>query len=153
MADTEYCWLVVEDSPEDYEVLQRALKKADLPVNLVRCADGESALTMLENFQDTPHGCNTRLPELILLDLNLPGTDGFEVLEKVHNHEDFKVIPVVILSTSSNPTDVEKCYKLGASSYISKPQDMNKYIEMAEALKTYWIEHVHLPITRKDHAI
>ncbi len=153
MADRQYCWLVVEDSPEDYEVLQRAVKKAEIPVNLVRCADGESALELLENFGNTEHGCNTLLPELILLDLNLPGTDGFDVLEKVQAHENFRVIPVVILSTSSNPTDIQKCYKLGASSYISKPPDMGKYIDMAEALKIYWIEHVHPPITRKDHAI
>lgn len=153
MTEKNFCWLVVEDSPEDYEVLLRAINKTEIPVTLARCADGESAIYTLENFENTPHACNTKLPELILLDLNLPGTDGFDVLEKIQANEKLKIVPVVILSTSSNPTDIQKCYELGASSYIPKPPDMNSYIEMAEALKAYWIEQVKPPITKKDNVI
>ncbi len=137
--------LIVEDSPEDYETTIRAFKKAGISNNIVHCEDGDNALDYL--FRRGTYTDHEKFPRpgLILLDLNLPGTDGREVLAEIKNNNDTKKIPVVVLTTSSDERDIEQCYADGANSYIHKPVDLEGFFEAMKRLKDYWFEIVLLP--------
>lgn len=137
--------LLVEDSPEDFEATRRALKKSGLKNPIYRCADGDEALDFLHRrgtFEDP--GAAPR-PGIILLDLNLPGTDGREVLTHIKQDERLKQIPVIVLTTSTDDRDVDACYRAGANSYIQKPVDMDGFIKAIERLNDFWFEVVILP--------
>jgi two-component system response regulator len=134
--------LLVEDSPEDFETTQRAFRRSGLKNPILRCADGDEALDFL--FQRGSHADAPR-PGVILLDLNLPGTDGREVLAELKASDDLKQIPVIVLTTSSDERDVQACYKAGASSYIQKPVDVEGFMKAIERLNDYWFEVVILP--------
>jgi CheY-like chemotaxis protein len=136
--------LIVEDSAEDYEATVRALRKVNPQLSLVRCVDGDDALDWL--YGRGPYG-DRQLPLLILLDLNLPGTDGREVLATLKADLQLALIPVVILTTSSNPRDVTDCYRSGANSYIIKPVNLNLFYETIACLVRFWLEISVLPVT------
>lgn len=134
--------LIVDDSDEDYETTLRGLRKAGLANPIVRCADGDDALDYL--FQRGPY-TDARRPYLILLDLNMPGTDGRDVLQQIRDDSELRKIPVVVLTTSSDPRDIERCYAAGANSYVQKPVDLSGFMEAIRRLKEYWFEVVVLP--------
>ncbi len=134
--------LLVEDSPEDFETTQRAFRKSGLKNPILRCADGDEALDFL--FHRGSH-VNAPRPGVILLDLNLPGTDGREVLSEIKGDAELKQIPVIVLTTSSDDRDVQACYQAGASSYIQKPVDVEGFMRAIERLNDYWFEVVILP--------
>jgi two-component system, response regulator len=134
--------LLVEDSPEDYESMLRAFQKAGLANPIVRCATGDEALDFLHRrgtCVDAPS------PGIILLDLNLPGTDGREVLQDIKRTEELQQIPVVVLTTSNDSRDVTECYRAGANSYIQKPVDVDGFLRAMQSLRDYWFEVVILP--------
>jgi two-component system response regulator len=134
--------LLVEDSPEDFETTQRAFRRSGLKNPIFRCADGDEALDFLfrrGRHEDAPQ------PGVILLDLNLPGTDGREVLSEIKADPELKQIPVIVLTTSSDDRDVAACYKAGANSYIQKPVDLDGFMQAIERLNDYWFEVVILP--------
>jgi CheY-like chemotaxis protein len=134
--------LLVEDSPEDFVTTERAFRKSGLKNPIIRCSDGDEALELLfrrGRFADAPR------PGVILLDLNLPGTDGREVLAEIKADPFLKQIPVIVLTTSSDDRDVAACYKAGASSYIQKPVDLEGFMRAIERLNDYWFEVVILP--------
>lgn len=137
--------LLVEDSPEEYEATVRALKKAGLANPLYRCEDGDEALDFL--FQRGAFADPTTAPRpgIILLDLNLPGTDGREVLAEVKADEDLQLIPVIVLTTSTDERDIELCYRYGANSYVKKPVDLEGFLKAIQRLRDYWFEVVILP--------
>ena len=139
--------LVVEDSDEDYEAMIRAFRKTDVTLPVRRCADGEEALDYL--MRRGPYAADGEAPRpaVVLLDLNLPGTDGREVLEQIKADEATRSTPVVVLTTSSSPRDIDGCYRRGASSYIIKPVNYEKYLGAIRALKDYWFSTVTLPNT------
>jgi CheY-like chemotaxis protein len=132
----------VEDSPEDFETTQRAFRRSGLKNPILRCADGDEALDFL--FHRGSHADAPR-PGVILLDLNLPGTDGREVLSEIKASDDLKQIPVIVLTTSADERDVQACYLAGASSYIQKPVDVEGFMKAIERLNDYWFEVVILP--------
>ncbi len=134
--------LLVEDSPEDFETTQRAFRRSGLKNPILRCADGDEALDFL--FHRGSHADAPR-PGVILLDLNLPGTDGREVLSEIKASDDLKQIPVIVLTTSADERDVQACYQAGASSYIQKPVDVEGFMRAIERLNDYWFEVVILP--------
>jgi len=134
--------LLVEDSPEDFETTQRAFRRSGLKNPILRCADGDEALDFL--FHRGSHADSPR-PGVILLDLNLPGTDGREVLSEIKANDDLKQIPVIVLTTSADERDVQACYQAGASSYIQKPVDVEGFMRAIERLNDYWFEVVILP--------
>ncbi|MFY9833129.1 MAG: response regulator [Methylocystis sp.] len=137
--------LLIEDSPEDTEAMRRAFKRAGLANPIQHCMDGDDALDfLLQRNQYAEAGKATR-PGIILLDLNLPGTDGREVLAQIKQNESLMQIPVVVLTTSSDERDIDKCYKLGANSYIMKPVDFNGFLQAIQRLSDYWFEVVILP--------
>ena len=137
--------LLVEDSPEDFEATRRALHKSGLRNPIYRCSDGDEALDFLHRRGAFADPSAAPRPGIILLDLNLPGTDGREVLADIKRDERLKQIPVIVLTTSSDDRDVEACYKSGANSYIQKPVDMDGFIKAIERLNDFWFEVVILP--------
>ena len=137
--------LIVEDSPEDYETTLRAFKKSGLANPVFRCEDGDEALDYLFRRGEYQDMEKSPRPGIILLDLNLPGTDGREVLREIKKDGSLKNIPVIILTTSTNEQDIEGCYDAGASSYLSKPVDLNGFMESIQRLTNYWFEIVILP--------
>jgi CheY-like chemotaxis protein len=137
--------LLVEDSPEDFETTERAFRKSGLRNPIYRCSDGEEALDFLFRRGEFADPETSPRPGVILLDLNLPGTDGREVLAEIKADPQLKQIPVVVLTTSSDDRDVDACYRAGASSYIQKPVDLEGFMRAMERLNDYWFEVVILP--------
>lgn len=135
--------LIVEDSPVDYEIATRALRKAEYEDAIHRCEDGDEAIDFLRGENEVVREKGN--PSLILLDLNLPGTDGREVLQHIKNDSEIAHIPVVVLTTSNNEFDIEACYENGANSYVKKPTSPDDYVAMAKVLKSFWFEWASLP--------
>jgi CheY-like chemotaxis protein len=144
LTDQSHSILLVEDSPEDCAATIRAFKRSGFDSPIVNCGDGDSALDYLYRRGDYTAE-DTARPSLILLDLNLPGTDGRAVLEQVKADRGLCDIPVVILTTSSDPHDVSASYKAGANSYVQKPVDRDRLYNMAQQLKDYWFGVTILP--------
>ncbi|MDF1759460.1 MAG: response regulator [Coxiellaceae bacterium] len=144
MLESHHEILIVEDSDIDFESTQRAFLKAGIANTLVRCPDGDDALNYLFKRNEYANK-NIKRPNVILLDLNLPGTDGRQVLEKIKADNELRKIPVIILTTSNNEKDIDFCYERGANSYVQKPVDPLKFIEAVQRLKDYWFEIVVLP--------
>ena len=137
--------LLVEDSPEDFEATQRAFRKSGLKNPLVRCEDGEQALDYLHRRGEYADPARSPRPGVILLDLNLPGTDGRQVLNEIKSDEHLRDIPVVVLTTSADERDITACYRAGANSYVQKPVDIDGFMKAIERLNGYWFEVVILP--------
>jgi CheY-like chemotaxis protein len=137
--------LVIEDSDEDFEAFCRVMKKQNIVNPIFRCTDGDESLDFL--YHTGPYSDSQKYPRpaLILLDLNLPGTDGREVLEQIKQDEKLKYIPVVIFTTSSNPKDIEICYRYCVASYMLKPIDINRLVETIQSFINYWLDIVILP--------
>ena len=137
--------LVVEDSQEDYETIQRALRAAGMMNPIRHCIDGDSALDYLFRRGPCADLRSTPLPGFILLDLNLPGTDGRDVIRELKTDATLRKIPVIVLTTSGDERDIEACYDAGANSYIKKPVSFNGFIEAVIRLKEFWFEIAVLP--------
>lgn len=131
--------LIVEDNPMDAELALRALKEKNLSNNIHIAADGEEALEFIFATGRYTDRKNTKLPKVILLDLKLPKVDGLEVLQELKKNTETQHIPVVILTSSSQESDVIKSYKLGANSYIIKPVDFDKFMQSVGDLGLYWL--------------
>jgi CheY-like chemotaxis protein len=136
--------LIVEDSDEDYAAALRVLRQLPTERDIERCVHGEDALDYLFGKGEYA-GQPPRRPAVILLDLNLPGTDGREVLQEVKQDPVLKTIPVVVLSTSSNPVDIETSYQHGANSYIVKPVNFTVFAHTMKIFDDYWLQVVTLP--------
>ncbi len=137
--------LVVEDCDEDFETLGRVIKKNKLNSPVIRCYDGDEALDLLYHRHPYTDQTDADRPSLILLDLNLPGTDGRAVLEQIKGDERLKTIPVIILTSSASPSDIQECYRSGANSYLLKHQHMEKFNAAIQQLNDYWFKTVVLP--------
>ena len=136
--------LVVEDSDEDFAALVRMISKANIPNPVYRCEDGEEALDFL--YQEGEYSdSDAPRPSLIVLDLNLPGIDGREVLTILKGDRDLQMIPIVVFSTSSNPKDIDACYCQGVSGYIVKPMDTKLLNQLVQTFLEYWFHAVELP--------
>ncbi len=137
--------LIIEDSDEDYAALERIIAKAKVSHPIYRCEDGEEALDFLYREGEYTDETLAPRPSLILLDLNLPGTDGREVLAEIKQDANLKTIPIVIFSTSSNPKDINACYRYGISGYLVKPMDINRLDRLVQTFLDYWFQAVELP--------
>jgi len=130
--------LLVEDNPDDIELTLRAFKKNSLTNEIIVARDGKEALEEIL-FQNQKESTVQQRFGLILLDLKLPKVDGLEVLRQVKNNPETKVIPVVILTSSKEENDLIKSYRLGVNSYIRKPVEFEKFIEVIKQLGLYWL--------------
>lgn len=137
--------LLVEDSPEDFETTERAFRRSGLKNPIFRCSDGDEALDFLHRRGGYADPDKAPRPGVILLDLNLPGTDGREVLSDIKADPALQQIPVIVLTTSNDDRDIDACYRAGASSYIQKPVDLEGFMKAIERLNDYWFEVVILP--------
>jgi CheY-like chemotaxis protein len=136
--------LLVEDSPADVRLAQEVLNEARLDHQLFVAENGEEAMQML---RDPVASIGGQLPDLILLDLNLPRMSGHEVLNEVKQDPRWRRIPVLILSTSSSEDDVRACYDAHANAYLTKPVDWAQFVSLAGALRDFWFRFVRLPAT------
>lgn len=130
--------LLVEDNPDDVELTLHALKKSNIinPIQVVR--DGQEALDFLfykGKYANATHA----LPSLILLDLKLPKVDGIEVLHRIKGDRKMKLIPVVVLTSSKEESDIIKSYDLGVNSYIRKPVDFDQFVDTVKQVGFYWL--------------
>jgi len=131
--------LLVEDNPDDVELTLRVFKKYNVINQIIVARDGEEALEQLFDFRKgIPKEERPNL-NLILLDLKLPKVDGLEVLRQIKSHPRTQPIPVVILTTSKEESDLTKSYKLGVNSYIRKPVNFDNFIEVIRQLGLYWL--------------
>ena len=144
MRDEASVILLVEDSEEDFQTVSRLLGKI-APQNVERCPDAPAAIDYLDEVAKNGPGSARRWPSVILLDLNLPGEDGRSLLVRLKRDERFRRIPVVILTTSGNPRDLEYCYSNGAAGYITKPVDLANFRSSLEHMTNYWLRAVTLP--------
>lgn len=137
--------LLVEDSPADVKILQRGLIQAGRSVDLIVVRDGQEAADYL--LRRGPFAKNTawRRPDLIVLDLNLPRLTGQEVLKLLRATPQFALTPVVVLSTSRRPEDVRDAYAAGANTYIEKPLDFDRFVNILRTLSQLWLEMAVLP--------
>ncbi len=133
--------LIVEDSDEDFEITCWALNKINFNRTIIRAKDCEEALLYL-----FPEQKKDGLPGLVLLDLNLSGMSGKQLLQLLRRSESPPPVPVIILSTSSNAGDVNDCYSLGAAGYLVKPLGLEIYMEKLRDLTHYWFNVVTLPV-------
>lgn len=134
--------LLVEDDPGDVELTREGLAAGNVPVNLHTVEDGFKALRFLRH--ETPYTDAIR-PDIILLDLNLPRMDGSQALKEIKADERLKSIPVIVLTTSEEDTDIIKCYNLGASCYISKPVGFDEFLKVVRSLEDFWFTIVKMP--------
>ncbi len=137
--------LVVEDNDEDFDMLQMTFQSVSIPNPLYRCTEGEEALEFLHQTGRYADPQKAPGPGLILLDLNLAGLDGRQVLEHVKNDPRLKSIPVLVFSTSGNPKDVQSAYAHGASGYLLKPVDLPRFERMIRLFKDFWLDYIVLP--------
>ncbi|WP_026733718.1 response regulator [Fischerella sp. PCC 9605] len=136
--------LVVEDSNEDFRILQRLMRRMAVKNPIYRCTNGDEVLDYLYQEGNYKNIDVAPRPSVILLDLNLPGIDGREILEQLKQDKSFKEIPVIVFTTSSNPKDIELCYQKGANGYLIKPMDAQELQKTVQAFVDYWLE-VNIP--------
>jgi two-component system, response regulator len=131
--------ILVEDNPDDAELVIRALRKSGISNALVHLKDGEEALHFL--FCEGPYEGTKVLPSprLILMDLKMPKVDGLEVLRRVKTHEQLRLIPVVMLTSSKEDKDIFESYHLGANSYVVKPVEFERLLKTVQGLGLYWL--------------
>lgn len=131
--------LLVEDNPDDVELTMRALKKSNVLNDVVVAQDGTEALDYLFCTGKYSGRDKNVMPQVVLLDLKMPKVDGLEVLKRMRADERTRLLPVVVLTTSSEEKDRISSYKLGANSYVRKPVDFNQFTEAVKQLGLYWL--------------
>lgn len=140
---SQFSIMMVDDDDADIFATRRAFMKINGAENIVfqSANGGEELFNALENCVEHQQA----VPDVILLDINMPRMDGFDVLQRLKSTDDYKKIPIVMLTTSSSEIDIEKAYNSGASSFISKPSSLADMAKLAEGVLTYWHKLVKLP--------
>lgn len=134
--------LLVEDNPADVGLVEEAFRDGKLTYELFVAENGVLAIDFLKHrgkFIDSP------MPDLILLDLNLPKKDGREVLEEVKNDPLLRELPVIVLTTSDDEADVHRAYGLHANCYLTKPVDVDEFMRKVRSIEDFWLTFVRLP--------
>lgn len=129
--------LLVDDDPNDQETFQEAIEALDIPTKVTIARDGRAAVEELAS--------PSPLPDLILLDINMPGMDGHATLEHIKTNESLQAIPVIMLTTSDADDDIRKAYMAHANSFITKPQDLDDVDRVTKELRDYWLATAEIP--------
>jgi len=139
--------LLVEDSSGDVRLTQEAFRDANPSIHLHVASDGVEAMAFLRH--EGIH-LNAPRPDLILLDLNLPKMDGREVLVQIKGDDSLKLIPTIILTTSDAEVDVVKSYQLQANCYLSKPVQLDAFVNLVKSINDFWLTRAKLPVLRHN---
>lgn len=131
----------MEDNPADVGLAREAMKQSSIPYSLKVVGNGEEAMSYLLS-RDSDTGLEP--PDIIMLDLNLPGKGGIEVLEEIKANPDLKRIPVIVLTTSNDDKNIESAYAVHANCYITKPVDFDKFSDVIKSIVNYWATVVKL---------
>ncbi|MBL4805550.1 MAG: response regulator [Alphaproteobacteria bacterium] len=134
--------LIIDDSESDTMLMEEAIKDTSIANNVYIVNDAHDALSFLRQegqYQSSPR------PNLMILDLKMPDMDGHEFLALVKNDDEFNDIPIIVLSTSSDPVDIKKCYKLHANCYIEKPVNFLKFRKVISVINDFWLGIANLP--------
>ena len=131
--------LLVEDNPDDEELILRSLRKANIANDVTVARDGAQALEFLFGDGGRKAFKDGLLPAVVLLDLKLPKVGGFDVLKRIRSHADTRLLPVVILTSSSEEEDMVRSYESGANSYVRKPVDFTHFASAVSQLGLYWV--------------
>ena len=142
--------LHVEDDPNDVLLIARAFRKAEVPAQLQVVNDGEQALHYLSGTNSFSERDRFPLPSIVLLDLKLPRKSGIEVLEWIRSRPGFKRIPVVMLTSSKQPVDINRAYELGVNAYLVKPVNFDGLIEMVKTLDAFWLRFNEHPSATRE---
>lgn len=134
--------LLVEDNPGDIRLTQEAFKEGRVFVNLTVANDGVEAMEILKGRGDQT---GKRRPDLILLDLNLPRKNGREVLVEIKADEELRRIPVIVMTTSKAEQDIHRAYNLNANCYITKPVELDEFLNVVRSIEDFWLTIVTLP--------
>lgn len=140
--------LLIEDNTDDERLTLRALRKNNVNNEVVVAYDGQEALDYLFGSGSYAGRDMAVMPAVVILDLKLPKLSGFEVLKQIRLHEDTKTLPVIVLTSSDDEAQIEECYRIGANSYIKKPNDPEEYSDMILQLGMYWLLLNQSPKTR-----
>ena len=136
---------MADDDPDNFFLVRDAIKESGLPSDFQLVADGEELMDYLYRRGEFMNFKNTRLPILILLDLNMPRKDGWEALAEIKKEPRFRRIPILVFTTSGSEDDIFCSYELGASSFITKPTSFDDLVEVMKKLGDYWLSTVSLP--------
>ncbi|NEO86343.1 MAG: response regulator [Spirulina sp. SIO3F2] len=131
--------LVVEDNTADFRMIKRLMRQMDVQSPIYRCQTGDEALDLMYQEGRYQSSETPERPAIIMLDLNLPGTDGRTVLARLKQDERFKMIPIIVFTTSAAPQDIEYCYQQGANGYMVKPLGNQDLKKMLQAFVDYWL--------------
>lgn len=142
--------LLVDDDENDVLLLQRAFRKAGLHQSLRVARNGQEAVNYLLGADDYADRERYPLPFLLLLDLKMPGVDGFEVLRRARAEPDLKRLLIVVLTSSNLQTDVDRAYELGANSYLVKPVEFEEMVHMVQRFQAYWAEINRTPSSPRN---
>ncbi len=134
--------LLIEDSPDDIEFARRAFAKCNVQHPLVIAEDGDRALALLTGRGEDGKTARPLRPAVVLLDLNIPGLEGRELLRQMKGDLRLRTIPIVVLTTSVRHSDIDECYRSGANSYHQKPTDFRAYQETVRQIAHYWLSVV-----------
>ncbi|MGA2675323.1 MAG: response regulator [Methanobacterium sp.] len=135
--------LLVEDNPGDVRLITEAFKNVEATINIVVAKDGFEAMQILKREGNYTTAIK---PQLIVLDLNLPKKNGREVLKEIKSNPELQMIPVIILTTSSAEEDIIETYKNHVNAYITKPFNLEKFIEIVKSIYDFWLKNVKLPL-------
>ena len=136
--------LIADDDTDDRLFMDRALRQSGYTQTIQFVEDGEDLMHYLRR-QGHYTEQNAPWPDLLILDLNMPRKNGFQALTEIKDDPKLRRLPVIVMSTSSADEDVIKTYNLGVNSFVTKPFNFNRLVEMVGALKTYWLDTVKLP--------
>lgn len=141
-ASANHAILLIEDTPADADLFRLALEESDIPATLHVASTGDEGLSFLA---DRANQGDESPVDLIVLDLNLPGKSGLEVLEELKREVPIEATPILILSTSDNRDEIQKAYKLGANAYLVKRTDFRDTVSLVESLEEFWLSMAELP--------
>ncbi|MFT4023040.1 MAG: response regulator [Flavihumibacter sp.] len=137
--------LVAEDDADDRFLLETAFAEKGFSEELVFVENGVELMEFLHSLEQTEKPAGRPLPGFILLDLNMPKKDGRRVLKEIKEHERFKKIPVIVFTTAKNETEINRCYELGANTYVVKPVGFESLLQTINDIRTYWFETARIP--------